>query len=64
MKIELEEGVNRIGRESKTKFLARGGKLRPLILKLLDYFGITPLSPLSLSLVSLVVSRITMQLVF
>ena len=62
MNIELEEGVNRIGRESKTKFLAGGGKLGPLILKLLGYFGITPLS--FLSLVSLVVSRITVQLVF
>lgn len=61
MNIELEKGVKRVGRERKTKFLARGRKLEPLISKLLG--GIIPLSLTFLPLFNLVVSRITVQLV-
>lgn len=61
MDIELEEEVKRVDSERKTKFLTEGGKVGPLISKLLSDFVI--ISSSFLPLVNLVVSGMAVQLV-
>lgn len=61
MDIELEEEVKRVDSERKTKFLTEGGKVGPLISKLLSDFVIIASS--FLPLVNLVVIGIAVQLV-